>query len=311
MKKSQIMLLVMAAFVLITGCGKTSYKKTAGGMPYKLYRSKDTQQVKPGDYVKMSMITKVNDSVLFTSVNGLPFFQMVSNQTRPYDISELLPTLHVGDSVVATQMVDTFIKRSPQSVPPQFRNGDKLTMYFKILAVYPNDSLARIAFEAESKAFTDAEVAFIQKYVSDKKINAVKTKSGAFVEVIKQGEGPVADSGKYVSVKYTGTSWTGEKFDSNVDTAFGHTEPYSFTLGMEQSVKGFEEGVMALSKGGKAKVYIPSMLGYGPNGKAPKIKPYEHLIFELELIDIRDKAPQSPMPMMPPQNIDVPQPKNN
>jgi FKBP-type peptidyl-prolyl cis-trans isomerase FklB len=56
------------------------------------------------------------------------------------------------------------------------------------------------------------------------------------------------------------------------------------------SIQGFEEGVKQIAKGGKAKIYIPSMLGYGMQGAPPKIKPYEHLLFEVETLDIQQAA---------------------
>jgi FKBP-type peptidyl-prolyl cis-trans isomerase FkpA len=62
-----------------------------------------------------------------------------------------------------------------------------------------------------------------------------------------------------------------------------------------------------MQKGAKIRVYVPSSLGYGSSGKPPKIKPNEHLMFEIELVDIKDKMPQQPMNNMP--QIQV-QPKN-
>ncbi len=65
-------------------------------------------------------------------------------------------------------------------------------------------------------------------------------------------------------------------------------------------IRGFDEAVQLMNKGMVGKVYIPGMLAYGPQGNPPKIKPYEHLIFDLEIMDIRDKAPEQPA-MLPPQ----------
>jgi hypothetical protein len=64
--------------------------------------------------------------------------------------------------------------------------------------------------------------------------------------------------------------------------------------------------------GGSAKVYVPSMLGYGGRPQPGSgIKPYENLVFDITIVDVKDKAPEQPMPVMPKQNIkvDAPQPK--
>jgi FKBP-type peptidyl-prolyl cis-trans isomerase len=57
-------------------------------------------------------------------------------------------------------------------------------------------------------------------------------------------------------------------------------------------IKGFDEAMPYLRKGGKGKIYIPSLLGYGaaPPPGGP-IKPYDHLIFEVEITDVQAKAP--------------------
>ena len=60
---------------------------------------------------------------------------------------------------------------------------------------------------------------------------------------------------------------------------------------MGGAIKGFEEGVKQLAKGGRGKVFVPSTLGYGERGSAPKIMPNENLMFELEVLNITDAPP--------------------
>jgi FKBP-type peptidyl-prolyl cis-trans isomerase FkpA len=125
--------------------------------------------------------------------------------------------------------------------------------------------------------------------------------------MIQPGTGPVADTGNYVTVNYSGISWSGKKFDSNTDTAFHHVEPYSFVAGAGRMMKGFDEAVLMMNKGAKVKLYIPSMLGYGANPTTPLIKPFEHVIFDLELVDIKEKEPATPNTQGPPMNLNRPQ----
>ena len=111
MMKGKAGLFLLMTAVIVASCGKTSYKKTPGGMPYKLYASKDTQKIVAGNIIKLTVTQKLNDSVLFTTDNGLPVYLMVGQQDpQPYDVSELWTSLKMGDSLVATQMVDTFFK---------------------------------------------------------------------------------------------------------------------------------------------------------------------------------------------------------
>jgi FKBP-type peptidyl-prolyl cis-trans isomerase len=197
-------------------------------------------------------------------------------------------------------MIDTFMKRNPEGFPPQFKKGDRVMTYLKILGVFSNDSLVRLDSEKGRKALALTESAEVEKYLSDKKITTQKTPSGAFLEIINPGSGNLADTGNYVSVNYTGTSWSGKRFDSNTDSTFQHVGVYSYVAGTGRMIQGFDEAVLFLKKGGKGKVYIPSLLGYGGQPNSPFIKPYEHLIFDIELVDIKDKAPEQPVMPQPP-----------
>jgi FKBP-type peptidyl-prolyl cis-trans isomerase len=82
-------------------------------------------------------------------------------------------------------------------------------------------------------------------------------------------------------------------FDSNIDSTFKHMEPLRFSVGVGQMIKGFDEAMPFMRKGGQAKVYIPSTLGYGaaPPPGAP-IKPYEHLIFDFTVLDVQASQPE-------------------
>lgn len=75
----------------------------------------------------------------------------------------------------------------------------------------------------------------------------------------------------------------GAKFDSSVDRG----RPFSFTLGVGQVIKGWDEGVATMKKGGKRTLHIPSALGYGSRGAGGVIPPGADLIFEVELLDFR------------------------
>lgn len=286
--------------VLAASCGKTSYKKTQGGMAYKIIPGKDTQKIAPGSIVKLLVTQKLNDSLMFSTDGGLPAYLPVSQTVRSYDISEMWSLLHKGDSMIMIQMVDTFLVKFPERIPPYFKKGDRVKSFVRILEVFTSDSLARVDEEKERNQFTEKQIKEVEEYLAKKNIKAQRTPSGAFFETIKQGEGNKADSGKYVSVNYTGTSWSGVRFDSSTDSTFGHVAPISFTTAQGEMIRGFDEAVQMMNKGMVGKVYIPGMLAYGAQGNPPKIKPYEHLIFDLEITDIQDKAPEQPV-MPPPQ----------
>lgn len=102
-----------------------------------------------------------------------------------------------------------------------------------------------------------------------------------YVDVVV-GKGASPAAGKSVKVHYTGTLENGKKFDSSVD----RNQPFSFTIGVGQVIKGWDEGVMTMKVGGKRKLIIPSNLGYGASGAGGTIPPNATLLFDVELLDV-------------------------
>ncbi|MCE7981184.1 MAG: FKBP-type peptidyl-prolyl cis-trans isomerase [Caldilinea sp. CFX5] len=115
----------------------------------------------------------------------------------------------------------------------------------------------------------------------------VKTASGLQYQELKAGDGPAAKAGDIVAVHYTGKLTDGKKFDSSLDRG----QPFQFALGQGQVIKGWDEGIALMKKGGKAILTIPPELGYGARGAGGVIPPNATLVFEVELVDILPGAP--------------------
>lgn len=283
--------LVMSVAALLVSCSD-QFQKTKSGLIYKIITAKKKgQQVKPGAVIKFHVNVTQGDSVTYNSYGKIPAFAMIDSTTRNYDISEIFPMLYVGDSAVVVQSVDSLAKFQGGSFPQGMKKGDKITIKLKVLDLYNDIPVAQMNLNKEMELQKQRDIDEVGAYIKSKNIKAVKTSGGAYVEIIKQGEGPLPDSGKQLSIYYTGTNLKGDKFDSNVDPSFGHTDTFKIVVGQMGSIQGFEEGMKMVAKGGKAKVYIPSMLGYGMQGAPPRIKPYEHLVFEVELLDIQQAKP--------------------
>ena len=90
----------------------------------------------------------------------------------------------------------------------------------------------------------------------------------------------MAEPGVLATVHYTGTLEDDTVFDSSLSR-----DPFQFTLGIGQVIKGWDEGVASMRVGGKRRLIIPSELAYGEQGVGD-IPPNATLIFEVELLEI-------------------------
>ena len=111
----------------------------------------------------------------------------------------------------------------------------------------------------------------------------VTTPSGLKYIDIKVGDGASPQRGNTVQVHYTGTLENGKKFDSSRD----RNSPFSFTIGVGQVIKGWDEGVATMKVDGHRQLIIPPDLGYGASGAGGVIPPNATLIFDVELLGVK------------------------
>jgi len=104
------------------------------------------------------------------------------------------------------------------------------------------------------------------------------------IEDLVVGEGEEASAGQTVEVHYVGHAWsTGEQFDASWDRG----DTFKFGLGRGQVIQGWDQGVAGMKVGGRRRITIPPMLGYGKRGAGGAIGPDETLVFVVDLISVR------------------------
>lgn len=110
-----------------------------------------------------------------------------------------------------------------------------------------------------------------------------ETPSGLRYKILQEGNGKKASTGANVSVHYKGQLADGTVFDSS----YQRKEPIDFQVGVGQVIAGWDEGLLLLKVGDKARFVIPSNLGYGIRGAGGVIPPDATLIFDVELMSVK------------------------
>ncbi len=291
MKKTFLILTILVAgmgfFLISCGGGDTDgegFTTTESGLKYKIHtNSTDTTRPLVGTFLGIDLTYGVGDSVLFHS-NDLPnpFVLPMVEGVHQADIYEGLALMKVGDSATFLCNLDSVFSKlfRFQGPTPQFDSAEYMYFGIKLKNVKTRAQIDAEHAEETAKAAAN-ELKTRDAFIAENYAGAQPTASGLYyIETVK-GKGANAEAGQKVKVHYHGTFLDGSKFDSSYDRG----APYEFTLGRGEVIKGWDEGIALMKKGGKAVLIIPSDLAYGPAGRSG-IPASSTLKFEVELVDI-------------------------
>nr|WP_321453311.1 FKBP-type peptidyl-prolyl cis-trans isomerase [uncultured Carboxylicivirga sp.] len=154
------------------------------------------------------------------------------------------------------------------------------------------DMILRKAFDAVKEKKAEAKKVEAaknleagKKFLEENKQRAevTETETGLQYEVIREGNGPIAEKSDKVRCTYHGTLLDGTVFDSSVER--GDTAQFRVT----GVIKGWTEALQMMPEGSKWRLYIPSDLAYGERGSGQHIGPNATLIFDIDLVEVEKK----------------------
>ncbi|NCI50038.1 hypothetical protein GWC95_08900 [Sediminibacterium roseum] len=294
------------AIVLFTSCNQ--YKKTPSGLAYKITKGDGKVKMKNGMFIKYHIEYKVppKDSVFSSSFAHVPAFMLIDT-SRPskHNFTELILQCAIGDKIDFTMSVDTLQKLGMLQYNEIFHPRDMIKGRVEFLKAYNTQEEAIADRNKEIETELAREKKDVAAYTASKNIKTQSTESGALVEVQNAGDvTSKADTGKWVSVRYKGTLMKGNglPFDTNMDPATPGKPLLVVHVGSVNTpnsvIPGLDQALRFFGKGGKGRVFIPAMAGYGDMGSPPVIPQYANLIFDFEVVDVASANPQA-APVMP------------
>jgi FKBP-type peptidyl-prolyl cis-trans isomerase len=287
MNKRIIVSLIVLFTVSIGLSGHTQnfegFSKTPTGLYYKIYKtSTDTATPRAGYYVEFEMIysgkSHGKDSVFFDSRkqdNPAPVKFFLPRPGFQGDLNEGFLMLSKGDSGVFMVNSDSLIYKTfkMQRRPPGIDSNGYFTFHIHVLSFRTTESMI---FEEEQ---------LLNKYVKDNNITVRPNSMGLYIIETQAGTGPKIDSGYQVKMNYKVSLIDGKE----LFTSFDRPEPVKFEYGKKIDTQGFEYGVSTLKKGSKARFIVPSNLAFGRRGSGTLVAPYQSLVYDVEIIDVKTK----------------------
>ncbi len=229
------------------------------GLKYTFLKFGTGALVTLGDKASVDYVGKLtNDTVFDSSYQRHQPFEFKIGAKQAIDgWDEALQLMHVGDSAKII-------------LPPSLGYGDH-----QVGAIPPNSTLVFIMKVVSVKAGA--------KPFDVTKKDTTKLPSGVKYITIAKGKGVAVKDGDILTVHYSAFLPDGKMFDSSVERG----EPIKYSMG--KGLKGLDEGIMQMLKGGKARIVVPYMLAFGEQGRQGVVPPKTDVIFDVELIDVKQK----------------------
>lgn len=252
-----------------------------------------------GQTVLINVNTWIKDSLVqstardFGGPREVTIPDSVMLKSRVPAVFDALLGMSKGDSVTAYQPVDSLTARG---IPKSFGEVKEIRfdvvlvdiitpeMIQKRLAEEQQKASAEQAINDDAKKRASGVAAMVKATAADYKAGKLNSKlkttaSGLKILLVEQGTGAAIKKGEQIKTHYYGVLTNGTMFDNS----FERGQALPFSAGVRQMIPGFDEGAMTLNHGGKAYLFIPSELGYGPQGQGT-IPPNSELIFYIELL---------------------------
>jgi FKBP-type peptidyl-prolyl cis-trans isomerase FkpA len=303
--KSLVALLILLTGVsTLSSCQKSKVTEK-DGIEY-TYIKEGSEKAPNGDFLLYNLeITTASDSVIYSTLTQpFPGYLMANDSITPQNgMDEIFLSLKKGDSInfQATAKI-IFSGNQPAPIKDEDIIKVKLGAYDvktqdEMQAFYEEVMMKEQEKSAErAKTLIVEEAKTIEAYAAEKGLNAQKTENGLYYVIEKEGTGEATAPGTTMYVNYAGYLLDGTLFDTSwpeiakANNMFNEGRPYEplpVNVGMGQVIPGWDEGLLLLKKGSKAKFLIPSPLAYGENGAGSMIPANSILIFDVEVTDVQ------------------------
>ncbi|MEO7989344.1 MAG: FKBP-type peptidyl-prolyl cis-trans isomerase [Chryseolinea sp.] len=295
MKMMKITNALIGLLLLCAACNN-SEKKTPNGFTFNVIKAGDGVVAKAQEILVFDFLLRDSKDSVWSDTHkeGMPGAIQIADsasQATENGMVQMFRMLSKGDSINATMTVGKFFKDIVRSPAPQGLDTTLNVSYFiQVKEIFTMEKFQ--AYQADMAATRkviqktkDQEI--IKKYLADNNVTAQQDTSGLYYALHSSKGGVKPNVTQCVEVKYSGRFLAdGKEFDKSDRLVYP----------LSRLMPGWQLGIPLLGIGDSATLYVPSDLGYGPQGYPGAIPPNAVLIFEVKLLGFAsgyDQATQS------------------
>ena len=280
----------VALAVALMGCDSTpKYVELESGLKFRKLVKGDTTKAQPTDVINVVMTHVEGDSVLYDSGSDPGYFVNPSVGLPP-NLQEAFLLCSKGDSVQIEMPYTEYATMTGR--PVGAADSSKVVTWNIKVREIENEQVVIDRLVGEQ---LEKDKVKINEYLVNNNLEATETEEGVSVVTLKKGNGKYPASGDKVGVNYVLRLLDGTIIDTSYEELAKENglynpnrdyAPYSFTLGNREVIQGWDVAIPNVDQGGKARLLIPSKLGYGSRNTGGPIPPNSVLVFDVEVVEL-------------------------
>jgi FKBP-type peptidyl-prolyl cis-trans isomerase len=242
---------------------------------------------KIGDVLKVHFTVSMIDGFpLFSTYDREPMDIEFGQQFDTEGFDEALAYLQKGTKaklIVPSHLAFDSIGRN-QMIPPyttMLYNVELVGIRSKAEVDRELEAARKVEDQKAQKSRLE-EQSSINNFLKKNNITIDPRPSGMYYLETEKGTGKPAIAGKTVKVHYTLYNIEGKLLQSSKEM----NQPFSFVVGQGQVIQGWDEGLLLMNEGGKARFILPSSLAYGGTARGEDIPAFSPLVFDVELLEV-------------------------
>ena len=288
---SLVTMVCMAATLLLVSCGDSRFKgynRTANGLYYKFYRQEvKAAQPKPSDFLKLDMACYLNDTLYYDFRNSSSeVYSQLQESKFAGDLQEAYAMMHVGDSasffVKADSIAILYYDQDPAAVG--LTPDDYFRYEVKLLEVKTQEE-----FQAEidlmKQKMIEASQDDLAAYIEREGITVSPDENGIYILPMEKGKGRCPVKGEKVEIDFSASLLNGQE----VGSTFEKDSKFTFVLGDNFAIPGWEIVVPQMHLGERVRAIIPFDMAYGEY-QVGQVPPYSNMVYDIKLLKITTQA---------------------